>query len=133
VTRFLSVAEVVELHRLVLGQSGGLPGVRDPGGLESAAAQPRATFGAVDLYPGLAAKAAALGFSLAGNHPFLDGNKRVGHAAAETFLVLNGWELAATTDEQERVILRLAAGRLGRDEFATWVQGRMVEVVARTM
>ena len=70
------------------------------------------TFGGQELYPGLADKAAALGFSLVCNHPFVDGNKRVGHAAMETFLVLNGWELAAGVDEQEQVILRLAAGAL---------------------
>lgn len=80
------------------------------------------TFGGQELYPNLAEKAAALGFSLVCNHPFVDGNKRVGHAALETFLVLNGWELAAGVDEQEQVILRLAAGSLKREEFAAWVQ-----------
>jgi death-on-curing protein len=62
--------------------------------LESALAQPRATFGGTDLYPGLIEKAAALGFSLVMGHPFVDGNKRTGHAAMETFLILNGHELA---------------------------------------
>jgi death-on-curing protein len=56
-------------------------------------------FGGQELYPSLGEKA-ALGFSLVCNHPFVDGNKRVGHAAMETFLVLNGWELAADVDEQ---------------------------------
>jgi death-on-curing protein len=74
------------------------------------------------LYPTLAEKAASLGFSLVSNHPFTDGNKRVGHAAMETFLVLNGLELAAAVDEQQQVILRLAAGELKREEFTAWVQ-----------
>lgn len=116
--RFLTLDEVVALHRLAINQSGGSPGVRDRGLLESAVAQPCMAFGGQDLYPGLAEKAAALGYSLVKNHPFVDGNKRVGHAALETFLVLNGHELAADVDEQERVILGVAAGTIGRDEFS---------------
>ena len=123
--RFLTVEEVLELHRRVVEQSGGARGLRDRGALESAVAQPRMAFGGEDLYPDLAAKAAALGFSLVCNHPFVDGNKRIGHAAMETFLVLNGAELAADVDDQERTILRLAAGTLPREEFAAWVAGHV--------
>src|SRR5947209_18806464 len=123
--RYLTLEEVLELHRLVLEQSGGLDGVRDLGGLDSAVAQPQMTFAGQHLYPSLAEKAAALGFSLVCKHPFVDGNKRVGHAAMETFLVLNGWELAAEVDEQEQVMLRLAAGGLEREEFTAWVQAHL--------
>jgi death-on-curing protein len=123
--RYLTLEEILELHRLVLEQSGGLAGVRDLGGLESALAQPQMTFGGQDLYPGLAEKAAALGFSLVCNHPFADDNKRIGHAAMETFLVLNGWELAAEVDEQEQIILQLAAGSMKREEFTGWVQSHL--------
>jgi death-on-curing protein len=123
--RYLTLEEILELHRLVLEQSGGLASVRDLGGLDSALAQPRMAFGGQDLYPSLGEKAAVLGFSLVCNRPFADGNKRVGHAAMETFLVLNGWELAAGVDEQEQVILRLAAGDLERDEFTAWVQSHL--------
>ena len=120
--RNLTLNDVLELHRLALEQSGGLQGVLNLGALESAIAQPQMTFGGQELYPNLAEKAAALGFSLVCNHPFADGNKRVGHAAMETFLVLNGWELSAGVDEQESVILCLAAGGLKREEFTVWVQ-----------
>jgi death-on-curing protein len=120
--RYLALEEVLELHRLVLEQAGGLAGVRDLGGLASAVAQPQMTFGGHELYPSLAEKAAALGLSLVCNHPFVDGNKRVGHAAMETFLVLNGWELAAGVDEQEQLILNLAAGNVKREELVAWVQ-----------
>jgi death-on-curing protein len=123
--RYLTVEELLELHRLLLEQSGGLGGVRDLGGLDSAVAQPQMAFGGQELYPGLADKAAALCFSLVCNHPFVDGNKRVGHAAMETFLVLNGAELVAEVDEQEQVILQLAAGRLKREEFTAWVQAHL--------
>ncbi|MGL4461250.1 MAG: type II toxin-antitoxin system death-on-curing family toxin [Planctomycetia bacterium] len=123
--RFLNVAEILELHRLVMEQSGGAPGVRDMGGVESAAAQPRMTFDGAELYPSLAEKGAALGYSLVCNHPFVDGNKRIGHAAMETFFVLNGWELNADVDEQEQIILRLAAGGQTRGEFTAWVESHI--------
>lgn len=123
--RYLSLEEVLELHRLVLRQSGGLEGVRDLGGLESAVAQPQMTFDGQDLHPCLPTKAAALGFSLIRNHPFVDGNKRIGHLAMEMFLVLNDHELDAGVDEQERIILGLAAGELSREDFAGWVRSRM--------
>jgi death on curing protein len=71
-------------------------GIRDIGLLESAIAQPRMTFGREDLYPSLLEKAATLGFSIIMNHPFIDGNKRTGHAATETFLVLNGLKIDAS-------------------------------------
>ena len=109
--RYLSLGEVVRLHRMLLDQSGGAEGIRDLGLLDSALAQPRATFGGLDLHPTLLEKAAALCASLVQNHPFVDGNKRVGHAAMATFLMLNGIEIAASTDEQERLILDLAAGQ----------------------
>ena len=74
-------------------------------------AQPRQSFDGADLYPSIPEKAAALGFSLISNHPFIDGNKRVGHAAIEIFLILNGHELHADVDEQERLVLGVAAER----------------------
>ena len=119
--RYLSLPEVLELHRRIIEQSGGSLGIRDFGALESAIAQPRMAFSGEDLYPNLAGKASALGFSLIKNHPFVDGNKRVGHAAMEVFLVLNGFEIAATVDEQEQIIVRLAASLIGREKFTVWV------------
>lgn len=120
--RFLTLVEVLELHRRVIEQSGGAVGIRDLGLLESAIAQPRMTFGGEDLYPSLLEKAAALGFSMIMNHPFVDGNKRTGHAATETFLVLNGMQINASVDEQERVVLAIAAGELEREAFVEWLQ-----------
>ena len=119
--RFLRLAEIVELHRRVIEGSGGDSGLRDLRALESAAAQPQATFDATDLYPTLPEKAAALGFSLALNHAFVDGNKRVAHAAMATFLLLNGVELVAAVDDAEETMLALAAGALPREQFTEWV------------
>lgn len=119
--RYLTLSEVLELHHRIIVQSGGLEGVRDLGALESALAQPRMTFSKRELYPTLVEKASALGFSLIQNHPFVDGNKRVGHAAMETFLVLNGFEIDAPIDEQERIILQVASGELRRNDFTAWL------------
>ena len=96
-------------------------GVRDLGALESALAQLRATFDGQDLYPDVISKAVALCYALVLNHPFLDGNKRIGHASMETFLLLNGYELSAELLEQEQVMLDLAAGKLSREQFVSWV------------
>ena len=119
--RYLTLTEVLDLHARIIEQSGGATGVRDLGSVESAVAQPQMTFSGQDLYPTLESKAAAIGFSLVMNHPFVDGNKRVGHAAMETFLVLNGFELVADVDKSEQTILRLASGRLTREELLKWV------------
>ncbi len=119
--RYLALSEVVELHRRLLEATGGAVGIRDLGALESAVAQPKMTVAGSDLYPSLAEKAAALCFSLVANHPFVDGNKRVGHAAMETFLVVNGAEIDARLEEQERVMLELAAGRINRGQLANWL------------
>jgi len=120
--RYLTLGEVVELHRRLLQASGGASGVRDFGALASAIAQPKATFGDVDLYPTLAEKAAALCFSLIQGHPFVDGNKRLGHAAMETFLVLNGTEMNAPVDDQERLMLDLAAGQISPADLTDWLR-----------
>jgi death-on-curing protein len=123
--RYLTHEEVQVLHRWALEQSGGLDGIRDPNGLDSAIAQPQMTFAGQELYPSLAEKAAALGFSLVSNHPFLDGNKRIGYAAMETFLFLNGWVLDGEIDEQEQLMLQLAAGVLSREQLIAWVQAHL--------
>ena len=84
------------------------------------------TFGGKDLYPSVAEKALAFGYSLIKNHPFVDGNKRTGHAAMEIFLVLNGFEIRASVDEQERVILRVASGEMDRATFSVWLRAHVV-------
>jgi death-on-curing protein len=119
--RHLTLGEVVELHRRLVAESGGAAGIRDLGLLESALAQPGATFAGTDLHPTLVDKAAALGFSLVANHPFVDGNKRTGHAAMEVFLVLNGYEVQASVDDQERLMLAVASGEIDREQLAVWL------------
>ena len=123
--RYLTLGEVVALHRAILAATGGADGIRDLGALESALAQPKATFDGTDLYPSLVEKASALAFGLAMNHPFVDGNKRIAHAAMAVFLDLNGVAIEATLDEQEQLMLNLAAGRVSRAELTTWLEGHV--------
>jgi death-on-curing protein len=115
--------EVLEIHRQLLEQFGGPPGVRDDGLLDSAllAAAQRQHYEGADL----ATCAATYAFHLTRNHPFADGNKRVGAAVAEIFLRLNGAQLSASNDEIVELFLRIAAGTISREEveqaFARWV------------
>ena len=119
--RYLTVAEVFYLHGRLLATTGGASGVRDLGRIEAAVAAPKATFGGEDLYPGVLPKAATVCFSLVQGHAFVDGNKRIGHAAMAVFMSLNGYTLDATVDNQERLILGIASGVTTRDELLTWL------------
>jgi death on curing protein len=125
--RYLTVGEILEIYSRVIEQSGGGVGILDLGALESAVAQPRMTFNSEELYPTIVEKASALGFSLIQNHPFIDGNKRAGHAAMETFLLLNGYEISANVDEQTEIVLGVASGKINRDTFTEWLRNHIVE------
>jgi len=120
--RYITLGEILSLHSRILSQSGGSSGIRDFGGIASAVAQPRISIGGDDAYPTLIEKAAVLGFSLSQNHGFIDGNKRIAHAAIETFLILNGFEIIASVDEQESTVLQLADGTLSRESLVTWLE-----------
>ncbi|MCP4167281.1 MAG: type II toxin-antitoxin system death-on-curing family toxin [Chloroflexi bacterium] len=120
--RYLTLNEVLALHRRLIELSGGADGIRDISGLESAIAQPRMTFGGEELYPTVVEKAVALGYSIIKNHPFVDGNKRAGQAAMEIFMVLNGYEISVAVNEQEKVILQVASGEIERRDFEDWVR-----------
>lgn len=124
--RYLTLGEVLDLHHRLMTLSGGQASLARLPGLEAALALPRQSYGGVDLYPSLAEKAGILGFALIQNHPFTDGNKRVGHAAMETFLWLNGFELSAEIDEGERAILATAAGSWTKDELTAWVRDHLI-------
>jgi death-on-curing protein len=125
VTVYLSVEQVLAFHKALVRSFGGGIGLRDRGALESATARPAMTFGGEDLYPDLAAKAGALMHSLVLNHPFVDGNKRIGVAAAEYFLAVNGHDLLATDDELESVTLAVARGEVEAEALAIWFRQRL--------
>ena len=120
---YISLDRVLAHHRHIIQTSGGPAGIRDQGGLESAIAQPRQ-----DFYPTVIEKAAALCFSLIQNHPFIDGNKRVGHAVMEEFLIFNGYRINATVDIQEQIILGVASGEVSREQLAEWLREHICEL-----
>lgn len=117
---YLTAAQVLFIHSRLIVETGGAPGLRDLGLLESAVARPQATFDGEDLYPDLYSKAAALMDSLIRNHPFIDGNKRVGITAASIFLLRNNLQLTATNEEVERFTLLVAQGGVSVERIAAW-------------
>jgi death-on-curing protein len=117
--KFLSLDEVLELHADQISSFGGTPGVRDEGLLESALAQPQATFGGQFLHPTISEQAAAYLYHIAMNHPFIDGNKRTAFAVTDTFLRLNGCALNLTDDRVYDLVMRVARGTMTKEELST--------------
>ena len=117
-TLYLTLEEAVDLHRQLIDQFGGAVGVRDLGLLESALARPRAGY-----YSSISEQAAALLQSLAGNHSFVDGNKRIAFAATAVFLRMNGYKLAVDADEAERFLIDdVIKGRAEVTVISDWLE-----------
>ena len=117
---------VVEaVHDAQLAEHGGLPGLRDPGLLESALARPRNSFGYGET--DIRVLAASYAFGIARNHPFIDGNKRMAFLAAYVFMRLNGWRITATEPDTTTVVLSLAAGQMSESDFAIWLCNNSVK------
>lgn len=123
-TVYISLEQVLDLHRLQIQRFGGSAGLRDRGALEAAVARPQMTFGGEDLYPDVPGKAAALLHSLVMNHPFVDGNKRVGAHACILFLLSNDVEPTFTTSELVDVTLAVARGEVSAEALAIWLRQR---------
>ena len=124
----LTVDEALALHAAALEAYGGTPGLRDRGLLESALAQPLATFGGQSVYSSIWDRVASLGISMVCNHAFVDGNKRIGFAAMAIVLRRNGYELACSADDGERTILAVALGTLKPEGLAKWLEGHSLDV-----
>jgi len=122
VPQFLRLDEVLAIHAHQVSRYGGALGIRDATLLESALAMPETTFGGDLLHPTLCEQAAAYWFHLAKNHPFLDGNTRVGLAAALAFLRLNDVRIQATDDELVELVLGVAAGPLSKADVAVFLR-----------
>lgn len=114
---FLSVEQVLAIHKRMIDEFGGAPDVRDHGLLESAVAMPQAQFSGQYLHSGITAMAAAYLFHLCKNHPFVDGNKRTALATAATFIDLNDYSLNATDDQLEQITLGVADSTFDKDEL----------------
>jgi death on curing protein len=122
--RWVDRAVVLAVHEMQLAEHGGGEGLRDAGLLDSALARPEhlAAYGEPDT----AALAAAYGYGISRNHPFIDGNKRTAFVAVELFLRLNGWQLVADDSECVLTMLGVAAGDISEDAFAAWLRQRVV-------
>ena len=119
---FLTVEQVERVHRGMLEAYGGLDGLRDAGLLASAVAMPRAAYGGEWLHADLFEMAAAYLFHLVKNHPFLDGNKRVGAACALIFLDLNGVAVEADEEGVVEITLRAATGSADKGDIAAFLR-----------
>lgn len=119
--RRLSYEQVLRLHDALIEEFGGTSGIRDKGLLDSALNTPFATFGGRYLYTSLQAKAAQLGFGLVRNHPFVDGNKRIGAHVMLVFLALNGIELDYKQEDLIDIILEVASGQANAQGLLEWI------------
>ena len=124
----LTVDEVLLLHEKLLAATGGSPGLRDRGLLESAVWSADAAFGEVEQYPTVEEKAARLAYALVSNHAFVDGNKRVGMLAMLVTLALNGITLRYTQEELIALGLDAASGRAGYEEILAWVRAHQIDI-----
>lgn len=116
---YLTAADVLGMHTVLMQRYGGAPGVRDPGALESALFRPQTGY-----YEDIVAEAAALLESLAINHPFIDGNKRIAFAAADVFLRINGWRLQrAPTEVHAEMIQMFETGTFDIAHLDPWLRG----------
>ena len=122
----LTKSQVLLIHDQLIAETGGSSGLRDEGMLDSALSAPFQTFGGEDVYPSLQQKAARLCFGLVKNHPFVDGNKRIGAHVMLVFLALNGVELQHSQTELSDIILQLAAGEINAEHLLRWILSHQV-------
>ena len=122
----LQLEDILALHPLVSEKSGGGIGLRDRGLLESAILSADASFGGIEIYPTVEEKAARLAYAIISNHPFLDGNKRMGILCLLLILRLNHVSLSYTQDELAHLGLSVAAGTLDYEEILAWIRNHKV-------
>ena len=117
--------DVILIHSRVISVTGGIDGLRDRPGLEAAIAAPLQTFGGQELFPSDVEKIARLGFGLASNHAFIDGNKRIGAMMTQLLLKWNGYRLILTQGELADMFIAIADGQKTEQELLTWIQNHL--------
>lgn len=118
--------DVIAIHSVVIQKSGGTDGLRDRSVLESAISAPLQSFGEVDLFSGVLDKIARIGFGLASNHAFLDGNKRIGAMVAQLLLKWNGYSLELQEGELADMFISIAAGTTHEADLRQWIQQHLI-------
>ena len=120
--RFLPAELVMMIHSDLLQRYGGKTGLRDIGLLQSSLAQPKVTVGRKFVHKWVFDKAAAYGFHLCRNHPFIDGNKRVAFVVMDLFLQRNDWEIVANEEEAYSLMIDLSSGHVSKPELSSWLK-----------
>ncbi len=125
---FLPQKLVLLFHEQLIQTYSGSHGIRDEKLLDSALGQPEVTFEGKYLHDNLIKMAAAYGYHICNNHPFIDGNKRIALVAMDVFLQRNGYEIKATEKETYSMIMKLASGKLSKDELVQWLENNVSSI-----
>ena len=121
----IKVELVITIHELLIEKYGGIHGIRDSKGLDAAITRPFMTFDQQELYPSPISKSAALIESLICNHPFLDGNKRIGYVMMRFFLLQNKLDINTTQSEKYDFVIKIANGQIQFDQILAWIEGNV--------
>ena len=121
----IKIEEVINIHDILIDKFGGIHGIRDYNALESAINRPFMTFDQQELYPSTTEKAAALIESLISNHPFIDGNKRIGYVLMRYFLLRYNFDIRATQVEKFEFVIEIAQGKSNFDRIKNWISARI--------
>ncbi len=117
----IDIQDVIRIHEILIDNFGGSKGIRDRGLLESAISRPFQTFDKVDLYSNPVDKASALIESVLINHPFVDGNKRIGYVLMRLLLMESGFDIIATEEEKYDFVIKIAEGKYHHPEIIAWI------------
>lgn len=122
---WVTVDDIILIHSRIIQVTGGIGGLRDRSGLEAALAVPLQTFGGKDLFPSELEKIARLGFGLASNHAFIDGNKRIGAMMTQLLLKWNGYSLSLAEGELSEMFISIAEGKHKAEDLLKWIQAHL--------
>jgi len=120
----ITVEQAIKIHEILIEKFGGAKGLRDLALLESALSRPYQTFGGAELHQDEFQKAAAIIESLLINHPFIDGNKRIGFVVMRLVLLEHGWQLNATQEEKYQFVMLIASGKTDFDGILNWIKSK---------
>ena len=124
---WITVEDAIKIHNRIIEATGGVDGLRDRAGLEAAVSAPLQSFGGVDLFPSKIEKIARVGFGLASNHAFLDGNKRIGAMMTQLMLKWNGYQLDLKQGELADMFIAIADGKKDDQDLLLWIQNHILE------
>lgn len=119
---WITVEQVIAVHAYLIHETGGTAGIRDKAGLEAAIAAPLQSFDGLDLFPTILEKIARIGYGLAANHAFVDGNKRIGAMVTQLLLRWNGYTLSLQENELADMFIDIAAGKANEEDLLYWLE-----------